>query len=77
MVASLSPQSSAGKPHESPLPGLDEGTFEGRPLNVDLPRRPPVDLDPALRDQAPRLARRPHSEMLDEESREMNRIARW
>src|SRR2546427_12274448 len=75
MVASLSPQSSAGKPHESTLPGLDEGTREGTPLNVDLRRGLAVDLDPALGDQSPGLARRADAEVLDQEGREVDQIA--
>src|SRR2546429_9668811 len=75
MVASLSPQSSARKLHESTLPGLDEGTREGTPLNVDLRRGLAVDLDPALGDQAPGLARRADAEVLDQEGREVDRIA--
>ena len=67
MVASLSPESSTGKPHESTLPGLDEGTHEGTPLNVDLRRGLAVDLDPALGDQAPGLARRTDTEMVDQQ----------
>src|SRR5437867_13236060 len=76
MIATRSPPSSSGKPHESPLSGLDEGPFEPGPRDVDLGRRPAVDLDPALGDQAPRLARRAHSEVLDQESRQMKRISR-
>jgi hypothetical protein len=69
MVASLSPQSSAGKPHESPLSSLDEGPLEPAPRDIDLHRRLPVDLDPALGDQPPRLARRADAELFDQEGR--------
>src|SRR5512133_1142663 len=76
MIATRSPQSSGGKPHESPLSGLDQGSLEAGPRNVDLGGRLPVDLDCALRDQAPRLACRADAEMLDQERRQMDGISR-
>ena len=39
MVASLSPPSSAGKPHESPLSGLHESPLQPGSRYVDLGRR--------------------------------------
>src|SRR3989442_4216565 len=68
MVASLSPQSSARKPHESTLPGLDEGTREGTPLNIDLRRELAADLDPALGAQSPGHARIADTEVLVHEA---------
>src|ERR1700675_3257805 len=76
MIATRSPQSSGGKAHESPFSGLDEGPLEPGPRNVDLGGRLPVDLDGALGDQAPRLARRAHAEMLDQKGRQMDGISR-
>src|SRR5882724_6819578 len=76
MIATRSLPSSGWKPHESPLSGLDEGPLEPGPRDVDLGRRLPVDLDRTLGDQAPRLARRAHVEVLDQESRQVDGIPR-
>jgi hypothetical protein len=51
MVATLRPQSSAGKPHEPPFPGLDEGSFEPGPRDIELEDRLTVDLDRSLADE--------------------------
>src|SRR5207253_3787197 len=75
MIAAIRPRSSAGKPHESTLPGLDEGPLELGPRHVDLAEGLAVDLDPTLADQAPRLARRAQPEVLDEQGRQMDGIA--
>src|SRR2546425_12811177 len=75
MLAAISPRSSGGKPHESPLSGLDERPLEPGSREVDFGHGLAVDLDPSLGDQAPRLARGADAELLDEQGRQMNRIA--
>ena len=75
MIATQAAPSSGAKPHESPLPGLNEGAVEAGPRNVDPGRGLPVDLDPALGDETSRLARRADPEVLDEELRQVNGIA--
>ena len=76
MIATRGPPSSGGKPHEPPLSGLDERPLQPGPRDVELGDRLAVDLDRALRDQTPRLARRADAEVLDQERRQMDRIAR-
>src|SRR5436190_18924896 len=74
MIATQSLPSSDGKPHESPLSGLNEGSLELSPRHVDLCHRLAVDLDPALGDETPCLARRADAEVSDEQGREVDRI---
>src|SRR2546421_4446061 len=74
MIAAIEPRSTGGKPHESALSGLAEGPLEPGPWEVDLVHRLAVHLDPALGDQAPRLACRPHAEVLDEKGRQVDGI---
>ncbi len=60
--------------NEAPLSGLHDGALELGARHVEARHGAPVDLHPALCDQAPRLARR-QLERLCENGREMQRIA--
>src|SRR5262249_54459100 len=75
MIAAIDPRSSGPKPHETALPGLDHGSGEAGPGDVESVRRPAVDLHAALGDQPPRLARRRHAEVLHEHGGEVDRVA--
>ena len=77
MIATRSPPSSGGKPHEPPLSGLDERLLQPSPGNVDLGDRLAVDLDRALGDQTPRLAGRTYPEVFDQQRRQMHGITGW
>ena len=58
-AVSIAKQSAFGRvPHESALPGLHDGAGELRAREVELGHDRPVELDAALADHAPRVARR-------------------
>jgi hypothetical protein len=69
MVPALRGVSSAAKAHETTLSGLNEGSVESLPRQVDLLHHFAVHLDPALGYHPPRVACRADPEMLDEKRR--------
>src|SRR5512133_4378714 len=75
MIAAISARSSAGKPHEAAFPGLDEGAAEPGSRHVELSQRLAVQLDPTLADESPRRAGRTEPEVLDQQGRQVDRIA--
>src|SRR3954447_18542676 len=72
MVAARRGVSSGPKAHESAFSGLYERPVEGVSREVEVVDGLAVQLDGALRDEAPCLARRRDPEMLDQERRQMN-----
>ena len=72
MVAALRGVSRHPKPHESALPGLDQGAVERLPRKVELGHDLAVPLHSALGDQAASLTRRSDTEVLDENRRQVH-----
>ena len=67
--------SSRGEAHEAALSRLHERSREPFARQIDVAHDLAVDLDRALGDQPPRLARRAEPEPLDEQRRQVERIA--
>ena len=67
--------SSRGEADEAALPRLDKRSGEPLAGQIDIAHDLAVDLDRALRDQPPSLARRAEPEPLDQQRRQMERIA--
>ena len=69
-------RSSAAKAHESALSGLDESSVQPGPRQIELGHRLAVDLDRSLGDQTARLAGRADAEVIGQQGRQMERVAR-
>src|SRR3954454_21775745 len=61
--------------HDTAFARLERSSLEALTRNVQLRDRCAVELHAALLDQAPRLARRPDAEALDEQRGQMERVA--
>ena len=71
MIEARSSRSSAAKAHESAFSGLDEGSVERLPRQVELLHHLAVHLQPALGDHSPRIARRADLQVLDRSVRDV------
>src|SRR5438132_6181468 len=75
MIAAVRVVSSGSKTCETPLSRLEESALEPGAREVDLGHRLAVQLDPALGQQAPRLAGRGDAEALDEERGQVDGVS--